>query len=425
MYFSPQMSLLCNFCGSKLNKMADVLVCKNGHIITNTLAEKEEGDYEMLGKGKRLRKIKKFTFKNRQFSEQGDLLIILYKIFLEAMEEFNLSTNKFFIYYTGLYKLIRKEDGDRRERCMEIIDKAIRKGELSCTKGYSIYEDECKRLKIEINDENDLEEDITRDNLMPERNVMPTFYDFLCIVYLTKRYEKESKGDILIYEQFVKEMESFEFDKRLLKYYKNNTDKFILQSQFDYSELNVMENRIKMLTDAFICKETIILKNDRFATGVFDDYEENVKSNMRNNFNTDMNVKIKYLYYITNKIGLNKIIKYNDYLLIQFFKKFIYIQNKYRIYIPEIEYSIYIIYYAENYHREKVKDILERICNVFGFRKKFILEKAIEKEKLLQNAETVEKWLKYKRNEEVEYNFSHFKAAKGLIEELLEKYKNK
>ncbi|EED42714.1 hypothetical protein EBI_25622 [Enterocytozoon bieneusi H348] len=118
--------------------MDAALICPNGHIIQNTIVEKEKMECEVVGKKKRIYKLRqkiKKAYHRELLVEGEELLLSLYKLFVEAKSYFEFTTDRFFKFMCGTWRykdghqnvvkdsieIIKDVLVTRIIRCMQII----------------------------------------------------------------------------------------------------------------------------------------------------------------------------------------------------------------------------------------------------------------------------------------------------------------
>jgi hypothetical protein len=275
--------MLCEICGSKYRKIDSNLICQNGHTLQNAIAVADD-DFGVKGKSRKIRKEKVHQKKIDMNSNIGRLCIMRL-IYNDAKKYFSFSSDKIFKLYTNLYK---------------ITDADIE----------SSYE--------------------------------PSLMVLGALVYLSVRSEKEKQGNILLFSDFRKKWLKFNCYKRardtanLLKiefnmfppnkgsitYFSISTIEIIIRKIADF-------NRVASKVDAK-CSET----------GVYFEYIERTKANIRSCFSADYDLLLKYKTAVLKDLNI-----VSDDRMLYYFKKFTFVFAYNRMFIAELDICYFLILY--------------------------------------------------------------------------------
>ena len=179
------MVLKCLVCDLPLQKMDAALICPNGHIIQNTIVEKEKMECEVVGKKKRIYKLRqkiKKAYHRELLVEGEELLLSLYKLFVEAKSYFEFTTDRFFKFMCGTW---RYKDGHQNvvKDSIEIIKDVLVNKNYTMYADYSLYMNYQKEVLGICNV--DYTSYVNKGNYL-DRNTRANINDFVTIVYLSK-----------------------------------------------------------------------------------------------------------------------------------------------------------------------------------------------------------------------------------------------
>lgn len=420
------MVFLCNICKEKMELHENILVCKNGHVITNTLEEKDEGEFELYGKGKRIRQKKKksniIVFKETSL----DKLRIFYMIFRNAKDYFKFTEETIFKLYCGLYSF-KKLFKQSEENIFSKFDDIFLRDKFTFYKNYSLFIKEFLRLNQKITNvsEEKYDAEKTDEHVLLEKDILPHVCEIICCIYLSKRLFMEKQDKIYTLNDFTKELDAYDFNKQSTQFFWQRFH-FYDNMFFDWHKNTVVLDRIlRILTEKGFYNTRCFYKGKYInETGVISDYVESVKHNFRVQFMRSMELNIKYLYKVHDLLNLSGISNFLVLKYIQMYKKYFYIQENERVYVPELECAYFTYFYIENYHFTMLKEIFKKICNVFGISRSFLTENLERKAKIMQNTGSFSDFVDYMNKKQAKDMkiYKNLESAQKIIEKNIRKY---
>lgn len=429
--------MLCPICQLPLTFIDTTLICKNGHAITNTFNDKDDGDYDNLGKGKRVHKKKNKIIIMNKRSGTDELLLLHYKIFKELLKHFQLEDETMFKYYCEI-KYCLKDKGTT-SNTDEIINEVMtnNKYELD-SDAVEIYQKEYERINKKINEKEIIkekkeiskkkekeiiekkeilkEEDSNISNTSNTNTWMSTttliqtspsnFSDILSVIYLTKRYNLSLSNTIYPIDQFSTDLSSFNWDTVRMFFTEKYQALECLAQEYQ-SKLSNIHKRIHLLSDMsdsiIFSRRYKLIKN---ITNIFNRYTTNYEQ-----------LNIDYFYYVSDALDIFNIIS-NKYNYIQHFKKYIYLISDY-ITIPEMECIIFIHYYMDKYHRDRVVEIFKRVLVRYKISKNALVREIENKRNIMRYSSDYAEYAEYVEIEK----YKIFEAVEKTCELISEKLK--
>lgn len=380
------MVLKCLVCDLPLQKMDAALICPNGHIIQNTIVEKEKMECEVVGKKKRIYKLRqkiKKAYHRELLVEGEELLLSLYKLFVEAKSYFEFTTDRFFKFMCGTW---RYKDGHQNvvKDSIEIIKDVLVNKNYTMYADYSLYMNYQKEVLGICNV--DYTSYVNKGNYL-DRNTRANINDFVTIVYLSKRWEEEQHNRIYPITLFRNKLTLFNVNERITKIAKNTVEKFeMLETQFLSSTISI-HTKIKIFSNPGEYFYPYFNKRYRLCeTGVMNDYDEALKNNFIVGFKLDLQTRKEYMDYLIYKLQLCKIPKFDLEQFLFFYEKYCFVQNPNILTIPEIDNAIFIIFYTNYYHASHVYCLTTELTALLDVSKRQMIEMMDEKAMFMKYA---------------------------------------
>ncbi|ORD94192.1 hypothetical protein ECANGB1_1071 [Enterospora canceri] len=372
-------------------KVEDTLVCSNGHTISNTLAERDEQEFGPVGKRKRIHRQKKEKQQKRACSNE-DAFRVFYALWIHAKEFFRTKDERLFLLWTEQFR-INEWTGMRVQRILKeiIIGKTQELGDE-----YALYKeayDKIRKLKPETlkcdlghtSTETVVDEvEVESPTKTIDRDPNASFCDFYTTVYLSVRREAEVSGGIYTFSEHGRRFSQFDYDKHLDEISTNYKDKFACSFSKDIDSFAAVDCKLRCYSQPGY-DSTDESKRGMNSTGCITMENEMLKYKYRTLFVMDTDMALKYLHilfieYNMDKIGINRI------RFLKYFKKWLGVFGADRLYLPEVDYSLYILTYVVQFHPEYTDQYLSKISNYTNLTRNNIVGRINQNKKLLNRS---------------------------------------
>lgn len=404
----------CEICGTPFRRMESSLVCANGHTLQNTLEVADDEDTPFYGRHRIIRRPKKAAAEDKDSMDPSVAYFVIFRtLFNEAKEDFGFQTDDFYKYFTGFYRVVGgterrgggEEDGDADSPANPFVPcpdddpqppeagaaEAPEEGRQADAGGPALPGDAPPKRAPKEKIEGD-----------------ETFsaYHLPTLIYLSKRHEMERGGQPYFFDDFKVDMRRFKRTRRLdsisRRYKLSAQAHFHVIQSFGRTRAVVIANRLRTLADFdSFCSSKIEL-TDAHSTGVISRFTEYLKHNVRQKFPRDIGLYRKYFDEICRALRVSDALAGWDTgcqtggcnvarvgrggmdELLFYWKKFVYVFNYDRAFIPELQFTLFIAQYFISKGvfegsilegavldylqctRTSLSKMLERLCNALN-----------------------------------------------------------
>lgn len=237
---------------------------------------------------------------------------------------------------------------------------------------------------------------------------------FVVLVYMAKRIEVEKEGGIYLFSDFKKDLKRFNPRLRLLELYKRLN---ILNGAWDSAtaecnvyDIKVFSSYLSALVSPCTFKRFSNSISKSHPSGIITRREWDVKHNFRVVFKRDIETYKKYFKAICGHLGVEITSR-----IMFYFEKYVYSSVEDTVFIPEIEFSLFIAIYFSDLDSFEGSYLEDKILSYLSYNR-FIFYKLIdEKIDFLNDVLSPEQYIATKvRNNRK--NFSWLRSSIWLID---------
>jgi len=389
----------CEICGTLIKKIGSDFICRNGHTIQNMdeVVDETNQFQASMGISKKIKKLKEKDKTIRILNKPLTNFIILRLFFKEAKRFFSFETEKIFLNFTGLYRIVDVTTGrevrivgngkesenwkesDKKENWKESDrDKEKEKEKDKNDRDKKEGESDRDKREKDKSDHKNKSDNTNRNELSPSRTLSPsspshnlidyvipdvnmkskykncilegernpTIFLLFGIIYLSKRSEEEGKGKIYTLKEFINKLGTFmeQVNLKELEFvykFKGSGLFSSLGKTRARNNLFILITRIRELCDYNIFFTEDQVKPLRFSeTGLIPKEIDLIKGNIRGSLKRDLKILEKYFDKICEDLGIEQ----NEEMLF-YFKKMIWARDWNKVLIPEVEFTFFIVNY--------------------------------------------------------------------------------
>ncbi|ORD96625.1 hypothetical protein HERIO_1460 [Hepatospora eriocheir] len=337
------MFLTCEVCGEQMNQIDDLLVCENGHTITSTLIVNDHTQ-KSLGKKQVVKKVKAkkvLTVRNKdktpeQLEKEKNIryktsLMLINDIFDELIKKKVIKSKIIFKYFTGFFE---NASPPIFMNVSEIRKTSLNDDFYLRSKKFS----NCDTLNI------------------------PTFFgisDLYTILYLQMRHEREKEGRVLLFTEFFTFINSLLF----LDVFKKFTKKHRLKSGNQiinwgiekFKAIVIIEEKLKFYGNYDNSKPYYDCSYIKAESGVISIKIQRIKFLIRSTINYSTEMAKTYVDCFIKEFNIEEVVEKKQ--LYFYLYKLVYTRDSNLIFVPEIEYLVFIYLYLHSFHREHIERV--------------------------------------------------------------------